>query len=534
MPKRLFFLKLLVALGLGGLMTLGFAPFNWGYGVPVLLALFLLLLRGERGKRAFMLGSGFGFGFFAFGIAWVHISLHQFGGASLGLSMGMAMLLALYLALYYGVLAWIVGRSKLGLVMTYGFLFPVVGVLLELVRAHLFTGFPWLALGYSLTEMPFAPFLFSTMGALLSSFWVYFVAGILVLFVLQFAMKIVLARQIRLSGSDERKSDENAGRETLLRFPLLYGLLLAGIVGIAYEWVGEPIEPSGKTVRAGLLQGNIAQDAKFHDDFIYHTLDTYFDLIAKVSDRVDLIVMPETAIPIVYDGRDGVSAHFHRLAELSNADIISGIFTGDRLTERFRNGLVHYGKSDQTDHFYEKYRLLPFGEYIPFRGLLSHFNDWVEIPYSDLEAGQKEQAPFQFRSTEAKGSASICYEAVFGDMLRYQAVQSEFLINVSNDAWFGESIGPWQHLQIARARSIELARPMIRATNTGVTAIIDHQGKILGVLPQFETDALVGEFQPMTGLTAYAKLGDGMWILILLGVTGLMVLVTKRYARRLP
>ena len=211
---------------------------------------------------------------------------------------------------------------------------------------------------------------------------------------------------------------------------------------------------------------------------------------------------------------------------------MTGIFSGQGSV--IRNSVVAY--SDQLrsrDQRYDKVHLVPFGEFLPFRSLLNLLSGMIEIPFSDLSAGRERQDPFLInyekdgaRST-AKLSTFICYEAVFGDELRYLGEQSDFLVNVSNDAWFGDSIGPWQHFEITRARAIELQREMVRATNNGITALIDRKGQVKAILPQFEQGVLEVEVMPYGGVTTYSRTGDLFWLLLLLIVAGMGIVLFR-------
>lgn len=498
-----FWLKLILLALLGAGMTLGFAPFNYWGVVPILLALMLGIVQQEQGKRLFWLGTFFGFGFFAVGLWWVRISLIQFGGSPLFFAILVTLLLAFYLSLYYGLLVWSVGKLPGTSGVKYGLYFPFIGVLLEFLRSHLFTGFPWLALGYVLTDSPFAA-IFTQMGALISSVWLYLVGGLLFL-----GGKKLLHIWQREPGST---------MINLLPGGILL-FLLVGINSITTLFLTERTLPFGAPVKIALLQGNIAQDEKFSRAKFLEGMERYLEMTSDAIDENKIIIWPETAIPDYYDPHNEFAQHFHTISALEEANIVTGIFSQNG--REVRNSIVSFGASEEEDRLYSKQRLLPFGEYIPFRPLLSFFERWVEIPFSDLSPGAREQAPFKFYSTEAKGSASICFEAVFGDEMRYQAKQSEFLINVSNDAWFGDSNGPWQHLQIARARAIELARPMVRATNNGITAFISEKGEVLQQLPQFIPEKLEGEMQPTRGITAYVKLGDLFWVAMM--VAGLLL-----------
>lgn len=506
-----FWLKGIFALLLGASMTLGFAPFYLWPLVPILLAIFIALIFKERGKRAFWLGTLFGFGFFAVGLWWVRISLIQFGGSPLPFAILVTLLLALYLSFYYGVLSWLTTRLPGSLGVKFGLYFPLIGVLLEFLRSHLFTGFPWLALGYALTDSPFSP-LFTQMGALMSSIWLYLVAGLLFL----------------LAGRGYYYLRQQPGKLSFNPLPGgIFLLLLGSLNGASFILLHESPKTFEKPLKIALLQGNIAQDEKFSHAKFLEGMERYLEMTSDTIDENKIIIWPETAIPDYYDPENEFSQHFHTISALEEANIVTGIFSTEG--RQVRNSIVAFGAGKEEDQHYHKQRLLPFGEYIPFRSLLSFFERWVDIPFSDLSPGEKEQAAFRFYNVNAKASASICFEAVFGDEMRYQARQSEFLINVSNDAWFGDSNGPWQHLQIARARAIELARPMVRATNNGVTAFINEKGEVEVKIPQFMTEKLESQLQPTKGITAYVRLGDLSWAGLFAGLWIITLLWNRRY-----
>lgn len=519
----------LFALILGALMPFSFAPFNIAIIAPFALALLLLLIEGRAPKQSLGLGLCFGFGMFAWGIWWVRISLLEFGGAPLPVGILLTLLLAFYLALFYGVLTYLMSKVKMCLYLKVGILFPVFGVALEYLRGELFSGFPWLALGYTFTDSPIAGILFPEMGALMSSFWVYWIAGILF---------IVFKNRFGKQKREVMSSPEKHSRLLMQLVPSAISMVvIGGIVFGTSIFVSDKIEQKGDSLSVALLQGNISQEVKFNEAQYLDILATYLALTSEVADRVDLIIWPETAVPGLYENEVNLGAHLRTFSQNEKTTVMTGIFTGQG--QEIRNSIVSY--SDQgklRDQRYDKVHLVPFGEFIPFRSFLNLFSGMIMIPYSDLTSGSEAQAPFRVTrhkdglSEELKASAFICYEAVFGNELRYQGRNSDFLINVSNDAWFGDSNGPWQHFQITRARAIELQREMVRSTNNGITALIGKDGRVQAILPQFEQGALVVDVTPYQGTTSYVKLGDLFWmgvmaILFLLGI-GLNIWGRKR------
>lgn len=519
--------QVVIALLLGALMPLSFAPFSFTLIAPIALGLLLLLIQQKSPKRSFLLGLSFGFGMFAWGIWWVRISLLEFGGAPLPFGILLTLLLALYLALYYGVLAYLMAKIKGCLYIRIGLIFPVLGVVLELIRSELLTGFPWLALGYSLTELKLASLIFPEMGALMASFWIYWFAGIIAIVLMFLGKKIQKRRSAQAQTEVGKASFKQFLLElapSLIAFVVMFGVMLGTMT-----FVKDDVVKAGDPLKVALLQGNIAQELKFSEAQYFDILATYMALTEEVADESDLIIWPETAIPSLYELELNLGNHIRTLSQNEETTIMTGIFSGNGST--VRNSVVTFSDSVRArDQRYDKVHLVPFGEFIPFRSILNLFSGLIAIPYSDLTPGAEAQSPFVISSKKGKdqrqdfrASAFICYEAVFGDELRYQGRESQFLVNVSNDAWFGDSIGPWQHFQISRARAIELQREVVRSTNNGITALISQNGQVVESLPQFEKGALVVDVTPYDGATTYAKLGDLFWlgislVLLLIGV----------------
>lgn len=475
---------------LGAGMVLGFAPFHYWWVVPLMLVGLLSLLRGCSLVESGLIGGLFGIGFFTVGLWWIHVSLHRFGGAPLPIAYGAVSLLAVYLGSYYGLLALVTTWLKrhIGVGSTFLLFFPLVGVLLEWVRGVLFTGFPWLALGYSLTELPIAPLSYQTLGALFSSIWLYWLGG---------ALYLLFYAPLRIA----------------LLSPIVMGIFFGGIVLLDHT-VGEPIIPYGEPIKVALLQGNVDQNEKFSPMAYWEYTDFYLEESAALAKEVDLIIWPETAIATLYQEDGLVEKRLHQLVAEYGVNIMVGVFTGDAAQGIYENTLFSFGEGRSESELYRKHHLVPFGEYIPFRSLLDSVDQYISIPFSDLTAGTATQPPLSLSRHQAKVGASICYEAVFGDEIRYQAEGSHLLVNVSNDAWFGDSHGPWQHLQLAKARVLEQARPMARATNDGVTLLFDHRGRIIAEAERFERLTLTGEIEPTAGLTSYVQLGDRFWLLL--------------------
>ncbi len=470
-----FVIDLLVVLA-GALLALAFAPFGLGPLAVLLPVVLLWSWEGATPRRAALRGGLFGLGLFGFGIYWIFISLHDYGHApapfAVLATLSVVLLMALYPALVGALLA---GRGALAAPWGGLLMFPALWTLLDWVRSWLFSGFPWLAVGYSQIDAPLgqlAPYI----GVLGVGWAVLFSAGL-------------LWRLLNQTGGRGRLI-------TLAGFLALWSMAWA--LG-KIDW----IEAAGPPLRVAIVQGNIAQDQKWQPGVIDETLERYVQLSLPEHGRSDVIVWPETAIPLFYEeARPFIGALAGR-AQQDRVDYLAGLPTGSLETGIFHNSVASIGS---TLNFYHKYRLLPFGEYLPLRGFFLFFRDWVTIPMADFTPGDRDQPLLQAGGQPV--GVSICFEAVFGNELRRALPKATWLVNVSNDAWFKDSTAPHQHLQIARMRALELGRTLVRATNTGVSALIDPRGRILVQGSQFQPEVIRGAVQPWHGLTPYARWGD--------------------------
>lgn len=498
--RRIPIAKDLLALVAGTLLPLGFAPVSW-YPLAILLpAVLLWLWEGESPGRAAWRGGLFGLGLFGVGISWVYISLHQFGNAHAAFAALTTLLLILLMALYPAAVGYLLARWAPGPApIRWLLIAPALWGLWEWVRSWLFTGFPWLSLGYSQIDAPlagFAPYL----GVFGVSWAVWLSAGLLLLLI---------------HGS--------------WRARLIWGSLMVAL------WIGawglgqsQWITPVGDPVKVALVQGNIGQERKWQPEQLGRTLRTYVELSQQATGN-DLIIWPETAIPLFYeDVEEDFIPFLKEQVRRTNTDYLIGIPAGSLDTGIFYNAVVGLS-SDQG--FYYKRRLVPFGEYLPLRSLLSFFHSWVDIPMADFASGADEQPPLKVGGYPV--GVSICFEVAFGSEIRKSLPEVQLLVNVSNDAWFGDSLAPHQHLEIARMRALEAGRPMARATNTGISALIDVQGQIVAHSQQFVPEVLEGSIQPMRGATPYVRFGDMAAVLFLGLLLGLgLVLERLKLGRR--
>jgi apolipoprotein N-acyltransferase len=482
----------------GAISVLAFAPFGW-YPLGILaLALWYQCLRAGGERAGFLHGWLHGLGLLGFGVAWIRISLNEFGSLPAIAANAMMLLFVAVMALYYGLAGWLINRWGLQLKRAGHdwagalLLLPSVWVVTEWLRSWVLTGFPWLLLGNTQIDSPLAGW-----APLLG------VHGLSLLAALSAGLLWLLPGQ-------------RAARS-------------AALVALAIIWSGGGLlrsvawtHPVGEPFTAALVQANIAPSLKWQPEALAPNLEAHLAL-TRTHLGAGLIVWPETAIPsFLHEVRAGLIEPLAERARAEGSEILIGvpIMEADR---RYYNGLLAIGTQENS---YYKRHLVPFGEYLPLRALIEPLVDWFEIPMSAFSPGRADRPLLQVGALRA--GASICYEDVFPDQVRQALPDAHYLINVSNDAWFGDSLAPAQHLEFARLRALENGRYLVRATNTGISAIIDQQGRITAALPAFERGALVGSVQPFTGQTPFSRFGSGVAI----GLALLMLALSGWLARR--
>ena len=477
-PARLALAALLGALG-----VLCFAPFELFWLAPAVWAgFFALLLRADTPRQGLLTGLSFGLGFFLCGVSWVYVSLSVFGGMPWWLAGPAAFLFCTVMALFPMAAGWAFKRWQPDSLWRQALLFAALLAAGDWVRSWLFTGFPWLALGYSQTPpSPLAGF-----------------APLLGVFGLSALLALCAALLLRW----------RIGLATL-------AVLCATGYGLRQiAWT----TPQGAPISVALIQGNIPQEMKFRPEAFIRTLNLYRDLID--ANPAQLTLLPETAFPVFLDQLpEAFIDALKGLASREQGDLILGTLTGDNNT--YYNSAVSIGASPLQ--VYSKNHLVPYGEFIPPG--FAWFMAYANIPASSFSRGPEKQAPLAVAGQLV--AANICYEDVFGSEIIRALPEAGILANLSNTAWFGDSLAQPQHLQIARMRALETGRPMLRATNTGMTAIVNADGNVQATLPPFTTGVLKGTVQAHGGMTPYGRLGD--WPAVtLIGAMLLLGLARKR------
>lgn len=493
--------------GLAGIaQTLAFAPRDaWWLQLLAAAALFALVERTASRRDALWLGGSFGVASFVSGIWWLYISMHTYGGMPGAMAGAAVVLFSVYLAIYPALAAFFtrwVGATGPWRALA----FAGAWTLAEWLRGTVFTGFPWLSPGYAHVDGPLAGF-----APLVG---VYGIGGLAALAAAWLARGVLPA---------------HAGARPARRLAAVLGvlILLGAGAGLArHAWTS----PSGTPLTVRLLQGNVAQDMKFERAGIEHAMAMYRDMI--VAAPADLIITPETAFPVLLQGiPPEVAGPVREFADRTGSHVVLGA-VGATLTERgptdLTNSLFGVTPRDQTLYRYDKHHLVPFGEFIPWG--FRWFVEMMHIPLGDFRRGTATPSGFPVRGQRV--ALDICYEDLFGEeiarSLREVAEPATVLANATNLAWFGDTIALDQHLQIARMRTLETGRPMLRATNTGATAIIDAHGRVQGRLPTMTTGALTGSVQPYSGLTPYVRFGNGPALGLAIVALGLGLAMTRR------
>lgn len=473
--------------------VLAFSPFKLWWMSIVSLSLLLCLSAQANHTKGFKTGFIYGLGFFGLGTSWVFNSFADFGDAPFIVALILTIALVLVQSAFTGLVMALYSRiaCKNSDGLSAAMAFVALWVLFEWVRGWFLTGFPWLLYGQAMVDSPLRgiiPVLGTFGGSALVALVSVGMTGILL-----------------------------GNQKQMLRW--LAALTIIVIAVIYSNQINWTMPAQDQPIKVAAVQANIDFELKWDKsrrDIVY---DTYANLTRQHWDS-EIIVWPETAIPTFYKiAEQNFIPAFEAEVEDNESEVLAGIFTFDEETELIFNSMVSLGGERQ---FYHKKHLVPFGEYLPFRWLLEIFQKFVNIPMSDLSSGPGDYI------VELRGipvGVSICYEAAFGEEIIQSFPQAQLLVNVSNDAWFGDSLAPHQHLQIARVRSLESGRYMIRATNTGISALIDHKGNIISRSGQFVKDVVTGTVVPMQGSTPFIIWGN--WVMIA-SMAGVLLLVFVR------
>ncbi len=475
---------------LGASLTFAFAPFN-AWWLPFIVLPVWFFVQSQHSNHSFKLAWFFSFGYFAAGISWIHVSISVHGGVPLIASVGMMSVLCAYLAVFPALAMWLTNRFFTK--QLWPLTLPLFWLALEFVRAHFMTGFPWLSIGYSQLNGPLSGWIPLTgeIG----------VSAILILITVNLGLML-----------DKVQTNKRLGRNQLQAIFVGLILCVSGLILDTVDWTHE----NGEVKRVTMVQGNIEQTIRWVPEQDRPTMQKYLNLTSKYWDS-DLIIWPEAAIPKLEIAATDFLQLLDKKATETNTALITGIVDVNYNTEKIYNNLLSLGNdlADENTIPYEyghknrfaKHHLLPIGEFVPFESILRKLAPIFDLPMSSFTRGNYVQANLLANGMNL--APAICFEIAFPNQIRANLNDTtDAIITVSNDAWFGNSHGPHQHLEIAQMRAKEFGLPVLRSTNTGVTAFVDHKGKVTALAPQFKDAVLREEVLLVSGKTPYRQLGN--------------------------
>lgn len=487
---------LALALASGVLTNLAFAPLGIFPVVFVTLAILYWLWDKATPIAATSYGFAFGFGLFAVGVHWLYVSLHDFGNGSPAIAATAVILMSCFMGLLIAAGGFVVATIAVPKPVRFLVTMPALWVAIEWIRGWLLTGFPWLYIGYTQVDsylIGWAPLL----GVLGVSFAAAVIAGALALMFSNVVTKALPIAVITL-------------------------VFASGLIAARIDWVSERLAP----INVAVIQGDISVTDKWDAKKARKHLNYFVQESILLSEQ-DLIIWPEIAL----------SHTSTRLEHLRLWEVLARIpadFLVGTLEERKQGNKTEFfnaafGISPQGIQVYRKHRLVPFGEYTPLRSVTGWLENFVVIPSSDMTAYTARQFPLQLAGHPV--GVSICYEDAFSEELRKMLPMATFLVNISEDAWFGRLLAPHQRLQMSRMRAAETARPVVRGANQGISATIDHRGSVINELSQADGKLFISSIVPTRGETMYVKFGS-LPILTILAVLLAFAVLKSLHRRR--
>jgi apolipoprotein N-acyltransferase len=470
-----------IALVAGGALTLSFAPFEWWPAAIIIPAVLIWLWDGATPRRAAALGFWFSFGTFAVGTYWLFISLRLVGHAPIPLAVFLMLGLAGIMGAYHALLGWAIAKFLPARGMVRWMLaIPGAWLLIEWFRSWFLTGFGWLALGYAHTD--------NWLGALAPVIGQYGL-GLLTLVMAGALVTLLLGER---------------------RARYIAGATFVAIWGVAFSLRGiEWTQPFGHPIEVAVVQGAVKQDEKWIGDNL-DSIVALYQTRTREAYGADIIFWPESAIPDLANNHVNVYRDVYAGASAHGSSLIMGTLRAEDNPhggeELYFNSVLAMDKATAGVEWHDKYHLVPFVEFFPVPHFIRSWLKLMSLPYSDFDRGAAQQAPLS--AGGQKVAVGVCYEDAYGATLLPVMDTATMLANVTNDSWFGHSTARYQHLQISRLRAMETGRPMVRAANDGVSAVIDARGGLVATAPEYEANVMRAKVQPRMGLTPYARWGN--------------------------
>ena len=490
-------------------LVFAYAPFSQWYLALFIPAFVFNYVQNKSPKKAAKAMGLFALGWFASGISWVHVSIDQFGGLPLIISVSLMFLLCIYLSIFPALAAYLTAQFSKNQQLNL-WLLPSFWLICEYLRSVVLTGFPWLSLGYSQIDSPLANFA-PVIGEV----------GITALIIVINTCLVKVFQIVKI----------RSYKKLTLPIIIVFSFILFNFLLSKVDWVKE----SGESTKVALIQGNIPQELKWTPEQEWPTMLKYLDL-TRINYDADIIIWPESAIPATESTVQDYLATVNSSALLNNSAIITGILNYNFESKEYFNSLITLGKTqtaDEQGYFYNhsnrysKYHLLPIGEFVPFQDLLRPLAPLFNLPMSSFSRGDYVQQ--NLIANDLHILPLLCFEIAFPHQLAANLTQeTDLLLTVSNDSWFGNSHGPHQHMEIARMRALEFGRPLLRSTNDGITAIIDHKGNFIDRIPQFEEAVLKADVPLVIGKTPYSQWPKLILFIIIL-IPMILVMIINRF-----
>ena len=479
-------LNLALALLLGAAFPLGFAPLGW-WPVSLLSAAGLFLVLNNARRQWLLLAWSYGVGKYLTGASWIYVSIHQYGNASTPLAMGLVGVFVAALALFMLPVGWSLQRFRVATPWVNGLIFCAAWVAVEWLLTWVLSGFPWLFIGYSLTDSPFVGLL-PVVGVLST--------GLLAL--------LCSVGSVLLLRAAWRSLPLSKAAMVMAAMPIALVLMF-----LPWQWV-----VSSGSYSVAIVQGNVDQAIKWDANQRQNIVNRYLTL-SENHWSADALVWPEFALTAYGAEAERVSAALNQRGRENQTNVVIGAprvewsVAGPDNDRQYRvfNAAVGLGLARG---FVSKHHLVPFGDYVPLQNWLRGLIEFFDLPMSNASQGAAQQSnvALELGGNVIEAAIGICYEIAYGNSIRQRAASAGVLMTLTNDTWFGRSVGPHQHMQIARVRALENGRWLIRAANDGITGVVDYKGRLRAQLPQFEQGVLATQFEIMNGTTPYSVLGD--------------------------
>ncbi len=481
----------LIAVFLGLLFSLGFAPNDLWFISVFSITCLHFLIQGTNKKELFWIGYSFGFGLWSLGISWMFVSIYFYGNIGFILSIFLTLIFIGILSIYLGVTLFLYYYLRSSSRISVLFSLPIAWIIIEYLRSILFTGFPWLISGTMLADTildGWTPII----GAQGNSFLLLVLSSLLFLFI----------------------SEYKKYKTALLSVTFIFLLLISSFSLKNIEWTS--LEGS---LNASIIQTNLELDDKWSTNGVAETKNL-MQIALDNAVEGEIIIFPETALIFSENEIKDWLDYINLKAELKEVTLITGIIEKEE-SFKVRNRILGLGMANSH---YDKVKLVPFGEFIPFEALTGKLFDILGLRLTNTLPGEKINT---INAGNLRISASICYEIAFSELIRKTAPDSNLLVTISNDTWFGSSYGPIQHLEIAQNRALEHKKTLLRSTNSGISAFISRNGEIIEKQGYFEDKLLKKEINLYAGETFYAKYGN-LPLFIILGTIFIFLLNLRR------